>query len=69
MATYIVSDSPDRIEPSGEDTPSQYATAEDAGNAIKNGYHGEYGHKYVLKVSIDSVAAEYDRPWALVRKA
>lgn len=69
MATYIVSESPDRIEPAGEDTPSQYATAEDAGEAIKQDYHGEYGTKYVLKISIDAVVAEYSRPWTLVRKS
>lgn len=66
--TYVVSDSPDRIEPTGEDVPSQYQTPEEAGDAIKNDWHGGYGRKYVLAVKIVSVVAEYDRPWSIVRK-
>jgi hypothetical protein len=65
---YVVSDSPDRIELSGEETLSHYDTPQLAGKSIKDGWHGEYGRKFVLAVKIVSVVAEYDRPWALVRK-
>ncbi len=68
MTTYIVSESPDHIDLSGEDTVSQYADPEAAGNAIKNGYHGEYGRKYVLSIEINGVAAEYDRQFVLIKK-
>jgi hypothetical protein len=66
--TYVVSDSPNRIELSGEETLSQYETPEQAGTAITAGWHGEYGRKFVLAVTITSVVAEYHRPWALARK-
>jgi len=66
--TYVVSDSPDRIDLSGEETLSQYASPEQAGTAITAGWHGEYGRKYVLAIQVNSVEAVYDRPWALVRK-
>jgi hypothetical protein len=64
---YIVSDEPDRIEPVDEDPPTHYATPEDAGDGIMNGFHGEAGQRYVLKVTIESVV-EYNRSWTLVRK-
>ena len=64
---YIVSDAKDRIHPVEEDIPSEYPTAEAAGDAIKDGLHGEYGTRYVLKVSITAVA-EYSRSWTMVRK-
>jgi hypothetical protein len=65
---YVVSESPDRIELSGEESLSHYESAAQAGIAITNGWHGEYGRKYILAVEIRAVVAEYDRPWALVRK-
>jgi hypothetical protein len=56
------------IIPSGEDEPTAYESPEQAGEAITHGVHGDYGTKYVLKVSTELVA-EYSRPWALIRKA
>lgn len=64
---YMVSTSPDRIEDDG-DAPTHYQTAEDAGDGIVHGFHGEAGTRYVLKVET-SIAATYDRAWTLVRKA
>jgi hypothetical protein len=64
---YIVSDEPDRIEPVDEDPPTHYSTPADAGEAIMNGFHGEAGQRYVLKVTLEPVA-EYSRSWTLVRK-
>jgi hypothetical protein len=65
--TFIVSESPDHIEPVGEEVPTEYATPEGAANAIRAGVHGDYGTRYVIKVAY-SVVAEYSRPWALVRR-
>lgn len=65
--TFVVSGSPDRIEPAFEETPTAYRTAEEAGEAIKEDRHGEYGTLYVLSVAFSAVA-EYHRPWTLVRK-
>jgi hypothetical protein len=65
---YVVSGSRRLIEPVGEDTPTAYATADAAGDAIKNGDHGDdLGPRFVLWVTIH-LAATYDRPWAIVRK-
>lgn len=61
---YIVSDSPDRIDPVNEGPPDHYDTPEDAGDSIVTGYHGELGTRYVLAVDV-SVVATWDRPWAL----
>jgi len=65
--TYIVSESPHRIEPADEGTPTEYVSPEAAGKAIKDGHHGEYGTRYVLKVALTPVA-EYSRSWTMVRK-
>ena len=63
---YVVSEEPDRIEPF-EDTGAltHYLAISDAGEAILNGYHGETGIRYVLRVTTQ-VVAEYRRPWTLV---
>lgn len=69
MATFIVSGSPDRIEQVGDDEDSnlsQYQSAEDAGDGIKQDWHGEYGTRYVLEVTV-KVVAVYERPWTLVK--
>lgn len=68
-AGYIVSESSSRIVPTKEDgeTPTHYPTAQDAGDAILRGFHGQIGTRYVLKV-VTSVEAEYSRGWALVRE-
>lgn len=65
--TFIVSESPHRIEPADEETPTHYSSPEDAGKAITDGLHGEYGTRYVLSVALTPVA-EYSRSWTLVRK-
>jgi len=65
--TYIVSESPHRIEPVGEETPTEYVSPEAAGKAIMDGLHGEYGTRYVLRVALTPVA-EYSRAWTMVRK-
>jgi hypothetical protein len=64
---YVVSDEPDRIEPSDESSREPYLTAEEAREGIMNGFHGEAGQRYVLKVTLEPVA-EYSRSWTLVRK-
>jgi hypothetical protein len=66
-ATYVVSSDPDRIEDPQGDAPVFYATPEDAGDGILQGWHGEAGTRYVLKVEL-SVEATYDRAWTLVRE-
>jgi hypothetical protein len=66
--TYIVSESPHRIEPADEETPTEYVSPESAGKAIKDGHHGEYGTRYVLKVALTPVA-EYSRAWTMIRKS
>ena len=63
---YVVSDAPNRIEPVDEDTPTHYQTPEEAGDGIVNGFHGEAGTRYVLKVEVVPVAI-YDRAWSLAR--
>lgn len=64
---FIVSDEPDRIAPSFEGVPTTYESADAAGRAIQQDVHGEYGTRYVLKVTLEQVA-EYYRPWTLRRK-
>lgn len=64
---YIVSESPDRIEPANEEIPSRYTTAEKAGDAIKSGVHGDYGTRYVLWITTE-LSATYDRAWVLIPK-
>jgi hypothetical protein len=64
---FVVSDSPDKIELTGEETLSVYDTARDAAVSITSGWHGEYGQKFILAVETTLVAT-YDRPWAIVRK-
>ena len=66
--TYVVSGEPDRIEQVGEDALSQYGTPEEAGQSVKNDWHGAYGTKYVLAIQVVEMIAEYSRPWTMVRK-
>lgn len=63
---FIVSDSQDRLELSGEESLSLYDTAEDAAKAITDGWHGEYGSKYILKIKVELVATA-TRPWAIIK--
>lgn len=64
---YAVSELPDRIESSTYDEGvTQYKTAEEAGDAIVGGFHGDLGTRYVLAVDV-SVAAVWERPWTLVQ--
>jgi hypothetical protein len=69
-AHYIVSTRPDMIDPTLEDggSPTNYRTAEEAGEAVLNGSHGESGTRYVLKVEL-SVEAMYKRSYTLIRES
>jgi hypothetical protein len=65
-AKYVVSLERDSIQLYDEDDLIQYDTKEEAGEAIRNGVHGEAGTRYVLRVEL-SVNATYDRAWIAIR--
>jgi len=67
--SYVVSDDPTMIEiPNDQTSVSNYTTDQAAINAIENGYHGEYGDLYVLKITTELVATA-KRGWTMVRDA
>lgn len=65
---YVVSCDQDQITLDDDDvTLIQYANVEGAGKAIRDGYHGQYGTRYILAMDL-SVAAVAERSWTLVHK-
>jgi hypothetical protein len=64
---YIVSADPEQLLPqggSGQTGMAHYQTPEDAGDGIRQGYHGEVGRLYILKVEL-TVEATATRGWEL----
>lgn len=64
---YIVSSDPGHLVPPVDEIPPEYATVDEAYDAIVSGHHGEYGTRYILKINSQCVAVA-QRPWALTRK-
>jgi hypothetical protein len=64
---FVVSDYPNDLEPNDEGIPV-YRSPDEAADAILNGWHGEHGTKYVLKVTVEVVAVA-TRPWEIRKEA
>jgi len=66
---FIVSTSPTQIVATDDDDReiNHYVSKDEAEDAIRNGYHGEYGSLYVHKVETEVVSTA-TRSWTLVAK-